>query len=537
MHKLSKIELENFRVFKGYNPFEFINRTGEPYNFICIYGPNGTGKTSLVDALEWLATGKLHRIDSDMQVQGKTYEGAILTNSEAYISRQWANVTAHFKDSNVEYSQRRSVRPRIDSANDYLSGSCTGRGLSSVQILPNSKVAGFVSAEKPEQRFTSWTEFVNPKDQSFTLMANTYRLRSKIKSVLDNTEAKLREIKAALSKCSLDAKLILILNDAISSYNEDYRTIFPNEKSIALLRQNDSGIYQIPDLSAIKALQLRVAGELERLRTREPIFKQLINGYHKFQKAIDDLADINKTERIYQEKIENIQHKNEFITLTRNLDALYEALTHRLIECINDTKEQISQSTAHKSKFEKEQQIWRQQLEQIEHEIGNLKASNPNPAYQEAVERQEILKISLESLTKISNAIKSRKFEVASTHAVALPEKYRPKVVEVIRQLAVQDSIIQSTTEQRAQISQRIQEAESSCNEIVASIEQIRALIMNAQLNVCPVCQTEFASTDLLLARIKQEFCSKDLAEARADYYAKEVLLKSFHDSYRWLSR
>ena len=290
---------------------------------------------------------------------------------------------------------------------------------------------------------------------------------------------------------------------------------------------------KFPICSGIKAIQLRLVGQLERLRTREPIFKQLMDGYPKYQKAVDDLADNNKLEDINQERIKNIQLKIESGTLTRSLGSLYDALTHALEECIEDTKALIHQSTANKNTFGKEQQIWRHQLEKIEHETAELKASDPNPAYQNAFELQKILKSGLWSLAQISNAIKSRKFEVASTHVVTLPEKYRSKVIEVIRQLAGQDVTIQSTTEQRTQISQRIQEAESSCNEVVASIEQIRAQIMNAQLNVCPVCQTEFASTESLLERIKQEFCSKDLAKARAEYHAKDILLKSFHDSYQ----
>ncbi|WP_291299588.1 hypothetical protein [Desulfosporosinus sp. BICA1-9] len=99
--------------------------------------------------------------------------------------------------------------------------------------------------------------------------------------------------------------------------------------------------------------------------------------------------------------------------------------------------------------------------------------------------------------------------------------------------MTVQDDAIQSIVKQRTQISQRIQEAESSCNEVIASIEQIRAQIINAQLKACPVCQTEFASAESLLARIKQEFCSIDLAEARAEYHAKDELLKSSRDSYQ----
>lgn len=533
MYKLSKIELDNFRVFKGQKTFEFLNRTGSPYNFICVYGPNGSGKTAFVDALEWLATGKLHRIDSEMQVQGKTYEGAILTHLEAYNNDQRANVAAHFIDSNRDPLQyRRSVRLRRDSANDYLSGNCTGRGLSSTQILPYSRVAGFISAEKPEQRFTSWAGFIDPADQSFSLLTNTYRLRLKIKSVLGNIEGELGKITTAYSHCKLDAELVSVLNNAILSYNETYNEILPEEKPIVLLRQNESGIYLIPDLSSIKALQMRVSGVLERLRTREPILRQLINNYPGYHNAEDDLININKVEKIYQEKIEKILQKKEFDTLTRNLDSLYDALTHLLKECIDDINEQIKLSMAQKDKFEKEQKVWRQQLEQIEKETLDLKESDPNPSYQDAVERQKMLQSSLAGLTQIGLEIESQKFEDASARTVVLPQKFRKEILEKIHDLTLQNDTIQSIIKQRTQISQQIQEAESSCNEVIASIEQIRAQIISAQLKVCPVCQTEFSSAESLLACIKQEFCSKDLAEARAEYHAKDVLLKSYRDSY-----
>lgn len=533
MYKLNKIELDNFRVFKGHNSFELLNRTGEPYNFICIYGSNGSGKTAFVDALEWLATGKLHRIDSDMQVQGKTYEGAILTHIEAYNNDQRANVAASFIDSSGNSMQcRRNVRLRRDSINDYLSGSYTGRGLSSTQILPYSRVAGFVSAEKPEQRFTSWAGFIDPEDQSFSLLTNTYRLRSKIKSMTDKKE-ELDNIENYLNKCNLNAELVSVINNAILAYNEAYYEIFPQEKPIVPLRQNESGVYLIPDMSGIKALQLRVSVELERLRAREPILKQLIDRYPEYRKAEDELVNVNESEKTYQEKIKKIQQKKEFDIIKRNINSLYDTSTYLLKECTDETNEQIRLITAQQDKFEKEQKIWRQQLEQIEKETADLKESDPNPAYQNAVERQKMLQNSLANLGQISLAIESQKFEDASTLTAIFPQKFRQEILEIIRDLTLQDDTIQSIIKQRKQISQQIQEAESSCNEVIASIEQIRSQIINTQLKVCPVCQTEFASAESLLVRIKQEFCSKNLAEARAEYYAKDVLLKSLRDTYQ----
>lgn len=40
MKKISKIILENFRVFSGKNEINFNNSNGEPADFVCVYGKN-----------------------------------------------------------------------------------------------------------------------------------------------------------------------------------------------------------------------------------------------------------------------------------------------------------------------------------------------------------------------------------------------------------------------------------------------------------------------------------------------------------------
>ena len=59
MKKISKITIENFRVFSGTNEIDFNNRENIPADFICIFGKNGYGKTSLFDGLEWFFTGEI----------------------------------------------------------------------------------------------------------------------------------------------------------------------------------------------------------------------------------------------------------------------------------------------------------------------------------------------------------------------------------------------------------------------------------------------------------------------------------------------
>jgi len=56
--RLTKMEVEHFRGFSDKHTFEFKN----PYTFI--YGPNGTGKSSLCEALEYGLLGSIHEADS-----------------------------------------------------------------------------------------------------------------------------------------------------------------------------------------------------------------------------------------------------------------------------------------------------------------------------------------------------------------------------------------------------------------------------------------------------------------------------------------
>lgn len=56
--RLTKLEVEHFRGFSDKHTFEFKN----PYTFI--YGPNGTGKSSLCEALEYGLLASIHEADS-----------------------------------------------------------------------------------------------------------------------------------------------------------------------------------------------------------------------------------------------------------------------------------------------------------------------------------------------------------------------------------------------------------------------------------------------------------------------------------------
>ncbi|RKG40797.1 MULTISPECIES: AAA family ATPase [Acinetobacter] len=65
--KIKKVEIEAFRAYKtkADGTFDFTNEGDNPSNFVAIYAPNGFGKSSFYDAVEWAVTNHLERLGGE----------------------------------------------------------------------------------------------------------------------------------------------------------------------------------------------------------------------------------------------------------------------------------------------------------------------------------------------------------------------------------------------------------------------------------------------------------------------------------------
>ena len=65
--KLKKVTIEAFRAYKYKvdGTFDFTIDGNKPSNFVSIYAPNGFGKSSFYDAVEWALTNNVSRYISD----------------------------------------------------------------------------------------------------------------------------------------------------------------------------------------------------------------------------------------------------------------------------------------------------------------------------------------------------------------------------------------------------------------------------------------------------------------------------------------
>ncbi len=65
--KIKKVEIEAFRAYKlkSEGTFDFTNAGDVPSDFVAIFAPNGFGKSSFYDAVEWAVTNHLERLGGE----------------------------------------------------------------------------------------------------------------------------------------------------------------------------------------------------------------------------------------------------------------------------------------------------------------------------------------------------------------------------------------------------------------------------------------------------------------------------------------
>lgn len=66
--KIEKLRIENFRIFKGVHVFDFAEK-----DLIIISGPNGNGKSTIFDAVQWCLSGKIPRYEGSNERQKFNY--------------------------------------------------------------------------------------------------------------------------------------------------------------------------------------------------------------------------------------------------------------------------------------------------------------------------------------------------------------------------------------------------------------------------------------------------------------------------------
>jgi exonuclease SbcC len=227
--KISKVELEAFRGYRDKVTFDFTQAEGGIADLIAIYAPNGFGKTSFFDGVEWNTKGNIERFEENTKIRNAAREfgGSILKNRESSLEQ---GIVTVFDTNNLFFTRRTSKSEN----NDLLAGTIESKSNSpiknigkcknfkKIEILPQSRIDSFLSSNTPEEKYQALLDFWDGNDESdyfvgvskfyeesekekVTLRGEIEKLGNKI-AELTTTESKIKFFNSLLKEINSNKK-------------------------------------------------------------------------------------------------------------------------------------------------------------------------------------------------------------------------------------------------------------------------------------------------------------------------------------------
>ncbi|EHR1262317.1 AAA family ATPase [Vibrio parahaemolyticus] len=318
-NKIKKITLDSFRAFSDEKEldFEIDNKVAD---IVVVYAPNGTGKTSTIEGIEWAATGKVSRLDtiiSNNNAKNRNpKEGNILKNR--YSGKKIGSVKLELESGKLIH---RETKPKSRRNHDYCPGISKG-SIKDVENFNNNILSqGTISKFSYEASSGSlFQSLIGNKGNSEDI--EVYDKINSIKSSIDKSNSERRtEISYIKSLISNESKDVSLLEGSITEgaefYSSEDYTLFKknfmffqdiSEKSIS-----DSISYLTEIKTSFENLKSKLIGfDLDEYKERS---RDHLNA-SKVMKLESELIEKNADfERIEKQSISIKSKKDELDTL------------------------------------------------------------------------------------------------------------------------------------------------------------------------------------------------------------------------------
>jgi len=249
--KIKKVVIDGFRAYENAEngTFDFSLESGECADFVAIFAPNGFGKTSFYDAVEYALTDNISRFVRDAyrsdydsksktQVQRKTRQ-YILRNHSIDESTTAKVVVTLRKNGVDEIKPKPIPRPKSGNRDFHFkkrSDNFGSSGLSDV-FLSQEAIDAFLREEKADARYTRFMASFG--DSGETYRANIATLKRELESTLDETREQVEKVRAVAER-PINEQIFTEINQTISSLVKDNEIIeivgkdFNAEQELAL---------------------------------------------------------------------------------------------------------------------------------------------------------------------------------------------------------------------------------------------------------------------------------------------------------------
>lgn len=216
--KIKNVNIESFRCF-DHQSLNFETANGNLANLVVLYAPNGFGKTSLFDAIEYGITGSVNRFTkgvynkdniADKKLRNKH---SFLFNKNVDPKRKikisinfdgtFEDINRTFKDSEEDFYSTKNFK-----SNDFFKD----------VILSQEWFDFFVRSTSPEERCKIFFEYFGGKDDLLSYNKDLEEARTKLKSAIAAEQEEKKKLSAGLKK-EVKGDSLILLQKTIEQYD------------------------------------------------------------------------------------------------------------------------------------------------------------------------------------------------------------------------------------------------------------------------------------------------------------------------------
>jgi len=317
--KIKSVKITGFRAFEKEENATFdFTKDGEIMNFASIYAPNGFGKTSFYDAIEWGVTHKIQRFDRmvDFEKVRKDNDAPLLLNKASSAGKVIVETTTENFENVI--NKKKVYKYNEKPENEYFQN----------QILTQDLIDAFLKEEKADKRYENFLEIDDNlkkydfaykkiiklleyvKDERRDLTANRKEEEKKLQSEIDFEQEfkKFDEINEVISSLNEENEHLHLIDQI--TYNQTYYDNLSRNVDVRLLSLEEELFKAKLHIDTI--ISARDGEESEDGKLNGGVLSYFDNK-SKFLKLDEQLNELNKTIKWFeeQEKVNNEYSVND----------------------------------------------------------------------------------------------------------------------------------------------------------------------------------------------------------------------------------
>lgn len=545
--KFKQVRIQAFRAYQSAEngTFDFTTESGEPADFVSIYAPNGFGKTSFYDAVEWAYTNNLSRF---LRKQSDNFLSA---KSERNIATESGTETGQFILRNkytpaklegfVELSTtEKKIKKKLPRArrgqSDFKYDPAETRNNYFLDVLLSQEwIDAFLREVRAEDRYEKFMTYIGDPAAAIRYKL-LVRLTNRNQEQLKQLRRELQKLRRKLTQ-NTDSEILEKINQKIRALKDQGENLTEITASFS-----DRNFLDFSGRIGERLIVLR--NELKEARAASKKYLAYKSGIDKYLKA-------KKEAKFVEEKLIDLKAKAELLDDREKLENQLLNLKQKRSELLDEkqkyeeiknifpdfarTEEELAAQQARIRRGEEVSKNTETEFGRLNQDISELEG-NRQTLEEKRARLDEQLRarsyplgfVDEPQITDTENKILSfRTFaaNLESNDFSALPDYARASDwAKAIKQIRTDLNSRAELEFQIGEINAEIQKRESLDDDLKRLISTGVDLVAKAQLSYCPLCTQNYGSFDELLRKISD---NSGLSDSLKELFEKKSQLES----------